>query len=132
MLRYAAHMRDECKLSARTVSNNWGHVLVALKAMGREKVTRKGDWPEYTEEEPEIYTPGELVKLYKACTDEERLWFEFYEMTGMREQEVMHTYWSDLNLVSGVVKVSHGFGSDTQLVAQFAPLLTLKGYEFQE
>ena len=27
----------------------------------------------------------------------ERLWFEFFLMTGMREQEVMYTYWADIN-----------------------------------
>jgi len=28
-------------------------------------------------------------------------------MTGMREQEVMHTYWTDLNIASNTVRVSH-------------------------
>ena len=28
-------------------------------------------------------------------------------MTGMREQEVMHTYWSDVNFAASTVRVSH-------------------------
>jgi hypothetical protein len=28
-------------------------------------------------------------------------------MTGMREQEVMYTYWSDINLKHATVRVSH-------------------------
>jgi len=28
-------------------------------------------------------------------------------MTGMREQEVMYTYWSDVNLAHATVRVSH-------------------------
>jgi len=28
-------------------------------------------------------------------------------MTGMREQEVMHTYWSDVNLEQAIVRVTH-------------------------
>jgi integrase len=28
-------------------------------------------------------------------------------MTGMREQEVMYTYWSDVNLAASTVRVSH-------------------------
>ena len=28
--------------------------------------------------------------------EEERLCYEFFLMTGMREQEVMYTYWSDV------------------------------------
>jgi hypothetical protein len=49
----------------------------------------KNDWPRYTEEEPEIYEQEELNKLFAKCDPEERLWCEFFLMTGMREQEVM-------------------------------------------
>ena len=71
----------------------------------------KNDWPRYTEEEPEMFEQAELDKLFKACDAEERLWCEFFLMTGMREQEVMHTYWSDVNL-SG-----HGSRSATSATA---------------
>src|SRR6266513_4073010 len=63
--------------------------------------------PRYTEEEPETYEDAELDKLFEACDSEERLWFEFFLMTGMREQEVMYTYWSDINFAKCTVKVSH-------------------------
>ena len=61
----------------------------------------------YVEEEPEVYERAELDILFAACDTEERLWFEFFLMTGMREQEVMHTCWSDVNLVQHTVRVSH-------------------------
>ncbi len=32
---------------------------------------------------------------------------EFFLMTGMREQEVMYTYWSDINFAQATVRVSH-------------------------
>jgi integrase/recombinase XerD len=54
-----------------------------------------------------MYEQAELDKLFKACDTEERLWFEFFLMTGMREQEVMYTYWSDINLNHATVRVSH-------------------------
>jgi integrase/recombinase XerD len=54
-----------------------------------------------------MYEQGELDKLFKACTEEERLWYEFFLMTGTREQEVMYTYWSDVNFVASTVRVSH-------------------------
>jgi hypothetical protein len=38
----------------------------------------------YTEEEPEIYEQEELDKLFAACDAEERLWYAFFLMTGMR------------------------------------------------
>jgi integrase/recombinase XerD len=70
-------------------------------------LVKKNDWPRYTEEEPEMYEQAELDDLFKACDMEERLWFEFFLMTGMREQEVMHTYWSDVNFTASTVRVSH-------------------------
>ena len=48
-----------------------------------------------------------MDKFFAACDEEERLWFEFFLMTGMREQEVMYTYWSDVNLNKHVVRVTH-------------------------
>jgi integrase/recombinase XerD len=54
-----------------------------------------------------MYETEELGKLFAACDAEERLWYEFFLMTGMREQEVMHTYWSDVNFAASTVRVSH-------------------------
>ncbi|MGD1025319.1 MAG: site-specific integrase, partial [Candidatus Sulfotelmatobacter sp.] len=78
-----------------------------LKANGVRGLVGKHDWPRYTEEEPEIYEEEELGVLFKACDDVERLWFEFFLMTGEREQEVMYTYWSDINLNRATVRVTH-------------------------
>src|SRR5207249_959679 len=54
-----------------------------------------------------IYEREELDKFFAACDEEEWLWFEFFLMTGMREQEVMHTYWSDINFNHAVVRMTH-------------------------
>ena len=81
--------------------------MTFLKANGIRGLAGKNDWPRYTEEEPEMYEQEELYKLFKACTEEEQLWYEFFLMTGMREQEVMYTYWSDVNFAASTVRVSH-------------------------
>src|SRR5213594_2659554 len=78
-----------------------------LKAQGVQGILQKNDYPVFTEEEPEAYEKEELAQFFDACTDEERLWYEFFLMTGMREQEAMHTYWSDLNLQHATVRVTH-------------------------
>jgi integrase/recombinase XerD len=67
----------------------------------------KNDWPRYTEEEPEIYEKGDLGKFFAACDVDERLWFEFFLMTGMREQEVMYCYWTDIKFSDSIVRVTH-------------------------
>ncbi len=107
LLKFSAFLRDEKKQAPRSVHNKFENVMTFLKANGIRGLVGKNDWPRYTEEEPEIYEQEELDKLFKACDEEERLWYEFFLMTGMREQEVMYTYWSDINLTHATVGVSH-------------------------
>jgi integrase/recombinase XerD len=107
LLKFSAFLRDEKEQSPRSVYNKFENVMTFLKANGIRGLAGKNDRPRYTEEEPEIYEPEELDKLLAACDAEERLWYEFFLMTGMREQEVMYTYWSDVNFVHATVRVSH-------------------------
>jgi integrase len=107
LLRFSAFLRDEKEQAPRTCWNKFANVMSFLKANGVRGLVGKNDWPRYTEEEPEIYEEEELGVLFKACDDVERLWFEFFLMTGEREQEVMYTYWSDINLNRATVRVTH-------------------------
>jgi integrase/recombinase XerD len=116
LLKFSAFLRDEKGLSPRSVYNKFEVIMTFLKAQGirsGEMVERGGlgitkhDWPNFVEEEPEIYEKEELQQFLSACDEDERVWFEFFLMTGMREQEVMHTYWSDVNLPHSTVKVTH-------------------------
>lgn len=107
MLKFAAFLRDDKHQAPRSCWNKFANVMSFLKSNDIRGLVKKNDWPRYTEEEPEIYEQEELNALFKACDDRERLWFEFFLMTGMREQEVMYTYWSDINLKHAIVRVSH-------------------------
>src|SRR5437879_5270576 len=107
LLRFAAFLRDEKEQAPRSVYNKFENVMTFLKANGIRGLAGKNDWPRYTEEEPETYEDDELDTLLAACDEEERLWFEFFLMTGMREQEVMYTYWADINFKASTVRVSH-------------------------
>jgi integrase/recombinase XerD len=107
LLKCAGFLRDEKKQSPRSVYNKFETVMTFLKANGIRGLVAKNDWLRYSEEEPEIYEPEELTKLFKACDAEERLWYEFFLMTGMREQEVMYTYRSDVNCSGCIVRVTH-------------------------
>ena len=107
MLKFGAFLRDDKEQAPRSCWNKFANVMSFLKAHGIRGLVGKNDWPRYTEEEPEIYEDEELDKLFAACDAEKRLWYEFFLMTGMREQEVMYTYWSDVNLAGSTVRVSH-------------------------
>jgi hypothetical protein len=54
-----------------------------------------------------VYEKEELDKFCVACAADERLWFEFFLMTGMREQEVMFVYWKDIKFADSIVRVTH-------------------------
>src|SRR6202140_3096470 len=107
LLKFHAFLRDDKEQAPRSCWNKFANVMSFLKANGIRGLVGKNDWPRFTEEEPEIYEAAELEKLFAACDSEERLWYEFFLMTGMREQEVMYTYWADVNLAACTVRVSH-------------------------
>ncbi len=107
LLKFIAFLRDEKGQSARSVYNKFEVTMTFLKAQKVRDLIGKNDWPRFTEEEPEIYEKEELERFFAACDDKERVWFEFFLMTGMREQEVMHTYWSDINFNHAVVRMTH-------------------------
>jgi integrase len=107
LLKFCAFLRDEKEQAPRSCWNKFANIMSFLKANGIRGLVGKNDWPRYTEEEPEIYEQEELDKLFAACDAEERLWFKFFLMTGEREQEVMYSYWSDINFSASTVKVTH-------------------------
>jgi integrase/recombinase XerD len=107
LLKFCAFLRDEKEQAPRSVYNKFENLMSFLKAQGVRGLVGKNDWPRFTEEEPEIYEAAELDKLFATCGAEERLWYEFFLMTGEREQEVMFTYWTDVNFAASTVRVSH-------------------------
>jgi integrase/recombinase XerD len=107
MLKFCAFLRDEKEQAPRTCWNKFANVMSFLKAQGIRGLVGKNDWPRFVEEEPEVYEREDLDTLFAACDAQERLWFEFFLMTGMREQEVMHCSWDDINLPRGTVTVRY-------------------------
>ena len=107
LLKFCAFLRDEKEQAPRSVYNKFENLMTFLKANGIRGLVSKNDWPRFVEEEPEVYEKEELDTLFAKCNSDERLWYEFFLMTGMREQEVMHTHWTDVNLTSHTVRVSH-------------------------
>jgi integrase/recombinase XerD len=107
LLKFSAYLRDEKDQAPRSVYNKFENVMTFLKAQGIRGLAGKNDWPRFVQEEPEVYEKDELDTLFAKCDAKERLWFEFFLMTGMREQEVMHCSWADINLARGTVTVRY-------------------------
>jgi integrase len=107
LLKFSAFLREVKKQSPRSVYNKFENVMTFLKAQGIRGLMGKNDWPRFVEEEPEVYEREELETLFAVCDEEERLWYEFFLMTGMREQEVMHCSWADVNLTRSTITVRY-------------------------
>lgn len=107
LLSFTLYCRDELGLDPRTAHNHFSNVVSFLKANGLRGIAQKGDWPKYVEEEPEIYEREELATFFAACTPDQRLAFEFFLKTGMREQEVVFAEKTNLNLERGEVSVRY-------------------------
>lgn len=89
----------------RSAYNKFENVMTFLKASGRTSVVKSGDWPRFVEEEPEVYDKADLKKLYAVSDTQEALWWDFFLMTGLREQEAMYTCWRDVDLAHGTIAV---------------------------
>jgi integrase len=107
LLKFSAFLRDNKGQSPRSVYNKFENVMTFLKAQGIRGLVDKNDWPRFVQEEPEVYEREELDQLFKACDAQEQLWYEFFLMTGMREQEVMHCAWPDVNLIRSAITVRY-------------------------
>ena len=107
LLKFVTFLADEKDNGQHSAYNKMGVVVAFLKTQGIRGLVGKGDWPKFSKEEPEVYEKEELDVLFAACDDEEKLWFEFFLMTGMREQEAMHTCWRDVNFNTSTISVSH-------------------------
>jgi integrase len=107
MLAFAAFLRDEKEQSPRSCYNKFECVCTFLKAQGIRGLVGKNDWPRFVEEEPEVFEREDLDKLFRVCDADERLWYEFFLMSGFREQETMYLTWNDVNLSRCTVSVRH-------------------------
>jgi integrase len=110
ILDFPVFLREEKKQGDRSTYNKFENVMTFLKHFditGKTLRIRAHDWPKYVEEEPEIYEQELLVKFFAECDADELLLFEFFLMTGMREQEVIYATDRCLDFDACTVSVRH-------------------------
>lgn len=111
MLRFAAYLRNEAELAPRTCWNKFNNTMTFLKDNDIRAIVKAADWPKFVEEEPEVYEQEDLAKLHSVSGAEERLWWNFFLMTGFREQEVMYCFWRNVNFNNGSIAVQWNLSS---------------------
>jgi integrase/recombinase XerD len=116
LLDFTVFLREEKQQSDRSCWNKFANVMSFLKLhdiTGKSLKIKPHDWPQYVEEEPEIYEQDMLDVFFAACDEDEFLLFEFFLKTGMREQEVIYATDRCLDFSANTVTVrknpSHGW-----------------------
>ena len=105
LLRFVVFLRDEKELAPRTVHNKFAEVLTFLAAQGVPKLVSKNDRPRFVDQEVEIYEDHQLLALHSACSLYHSTQYDFYLMSGFREQETMHVQWENIRFNSNVVEM---------------------------
>jgi len=105
LLRFVVFLRDERELAPRTVHNKFAEVLTFLAAQGVPKLVSKNDRPRFVDQEVEIYEDHELLRLHSVCSLYHSTQYDFYLMSGFREQETMHVQWENIRFNSNVVEM---------------------------
>ena len=90
----------------RTAYNRAVIVSQLLKANGIVKLLTNRDWPEYVEPIRSIYEPEEIQALFKACNERDRVLYLCFLLTGLRDKEIRHLTWRDVDFRTQVVRVT--------------------------
>src|SRR5262249_294598 len=67
-----------------------------LKRQGRENITRQLQLPDRIDPLPREYSTADLARFFKSAYDAEKALFSTFLLTGLREMEVVHLFWSDI------------------------------------
>jgi integrase len=95
IFRFHRALRERgCK--DRTVANKHARLKSFLRFAGVD-VTIMPPEPKYEESLPTIYTPSEIRNILDASDEYMRMVIELGLKLGLREQEIMHAEWTDLD-----------------------------------
>ncbi len=106
LLEYMRFLREVKTLDNRTIWTKLHVVIQMLKENGITGLLGKRDRPRYVEAEPEVYSRDEIDAFLAACNGLQRTLFEFFWMSGFREQEVQALTWPDIDFKEQVARVS--------------------------
>jgi integrase len=63
--------------------------------------------PRYEKKLPDMYSPGEIDRMLASCKrDYNKVLISILAKTGLRDQELMHLCWTDIDLAERILKVT--------------------------
>jgi integrase/recombinase XerD len=90
----------------RTAYNRAVIVSQLLKNNGITKLLSNRDWPEYVEPIRPIYEPEGIRRFSRLAIERERVLYLSYVLTGVRDKEIRHLSWRDVDFRTHVVRVT--------------------------
>ena len=106
LTRYIIALKKDHNLGANTILHNAIIVAQFFKRQGRAGITRGLQLPERITPLPREYRTAELAKFFKAADDSEKALFSTFLLTGLRELEVVHLFWTDVSFELQTVRVT--------------------------
>jgi site-specific recombinase XerD len=106
LTRYIIALKKDHNLGANTILHSAIIVAQFFKRQGRGGITRGLQLPELITPLPREYRTADLAKFFKAADDSERVLFSTFLLTGLRELEVVHLFWTDLSFELQTVRVT--------------------------
>ena len=106
LTRYIIALKKDHNLGANTILHNAIIVAQFFKRQGRGGITRGLQLPERITPLPREYRTADLAKFFKAAHDSEKALFSTFLLTGLRELEVVHLFWTDVSFELQTVRVT--------------------------
>jgi integrase len=104
VLRFYTVLRKR-GLSDRTVANKDARLRSFLRFCKVPTADFMPPKPKYEQAIPTIYEGGSIRDLLKFADEHMRLVIEVGRKCGLRDQEIMHLEWTDINFETGVLRV---------------------------
>jgi integrase len=106
LLRYQREMRKQ-GYSPRTIHNRDRHVVSFLRSCGLAKDKLPARAPRFENKMPGEYTQDELDSFFESLKETRHIvTFKLALQAGLREQELMHLEWTDINFNRRVLRVT--------------------------
>jgi len=97
LTRFVIWLKKHHQLGANTIRHNAIIVAQFFKRQGRDNITRQLQLPDRIDPLPREYSTPDLSKFFKAAYDAEKALFATFLLTGMREMEAVHLFWTDIS-----------------------------------
>lgn len=115
VLAFKTYCKTVKKHADGTVYNNFLNVMVFLKWASHPTAIKAEDWPKKPKPDPEEYSDEELEAMFKAADGEERLTLKSLLFSAMREGELAHLTYGDIDFRDSLWRVRKKDASNWEL-----------------